>query len=283
MPSRSLAHARASAHRHPLPSDATADRACVASELALTLAERGPRCAPLLARRAAAARARRSGPVEVHVRAGLPVSAVPFDAARPRDHLDASSTCIAPTGSTSCTRTTPCRTRSRRSWRAQPRRRKTGIVQRRASSTTLHGTDITLVGNDPSYAPLTQFVIAQLDAVTAVSESLAQAHARELLRRDARRVRDRGDPELRRHRSCSRRLPSREDAPTAVHVSNFRPVKRVPAAHSRFRRRDGGTKARLVMIGDGPDQAPRHAGSMRELDLCGRVSFLGMRDALPAF
>jgi glycosyltransferase involved in cell wall biosynthesis len=60
------------------------------------------------------------------------------------------------------------------------------------------------------------------------------------------------------------------------------PRKRVPWLIRAFAAATEGTKARLVMIGDGPDQAAAR-GLVRELDLCGRVSFLGMRDALPAF
>jgi N-acetyl-alpha-D-glucosaminyl L-malate synthase BshA len=149
--------------------------------------------------------------------------------------------------------------------------------------TTLHGTDITLVGNDPSYAPLTQFVIQQSDAVTAVSEHLAR-RTRENFCSEIGGVPcpievisnfvdlDLFHPDAFRGR--------KELHPNAVHVSNFRPVKRVPWLLRAFDLATRGTQATLTLVGDGPDQGACRLLA-RELGIAARVRFLGERDALP--
>jgi len=148
--------------------------------------------------------------------------------------------------------------------------------------TTLHGTDITLVGNDPSYAPLTQFVIYASDAATAVSEWLAaQTRARFCPDMDCPRPIEvipnfidveRFRPDL--------VMPAAGAAPMVVHVSNFRPVKRVPWLVRAFELATRGTRAQLVLVGDGPDQSECRA-IVSELRLGSRVVFLGERDAIP--
>jgi len=126
--------------------------------------------------------------------------------------------------------------------------------------TTLHGTDITLVGSDPSYAQVVAFSIEQSHGVTAVSESLKQDTERALgVRKEIRVIPNFLDcgsyrrlPEeaLRRH-FCPR---GGEDT-LVLHVSNFRAVKRVSAVFEVFKRMREHVRARLVMIGDGPDRA----------------------------
>jgi N-acetyl-alpha-D-glucosaminyl L-malate synthase BshA len=152
--------------------------------------------------------------------------------------------------------------------------------------TTLHGTDITLVGNDPSYAPLTQFVIAAGDAATAVSHWLA----RETKQRFCPDLGPACDVEVIHNFVDTERFTpaAREGAsvcrgrgtPTAVHVSNFRPVKRVPWLIRAFELATREHGARLVLVGDGPElSACREL--VRELRIESRVVFLGERDALP--
>ncbi|HXH05685.1 MAG TPA: N-acetyl-alpha-D-glucosaminyl L-malate synthase BshA [Vicinamibacterales bacterium] len=124
--------------------------------------------------------------------------------------------------------------------------------------TTLHGTDITLVGSDPSYADAVAFSIDSSDGVTAVSESLRADTYRTLRVRapitvipnflDCQRYRRRPDPE-RRARLCP---PDRFDA-LVMHASNFRPVKRVPLVIEIFRRIRAHVRARLLLVGGGPD------------------------------
>jgi len=124
--------------------------------------------------------------------------------------------------------------------------------------TTLHGTDITLVGSDPSYARAVAFSIERSQAVTAVSESLRRDTIATLAVRrpiavipnflDVAKYRRRVDPALRR------RLAGDADA-VLVHVSNFRPVKRVDLAVEAFARVRQRVRGRLVLIGDGPVRA----------------------------
>ncbi|HEX8474569.1 MAG TPA: N-acetyl-alpha-D-glucosaminyl L-malate synthase BshA [Pyrinomonadaceae bacterium] len=123
--------------------------------------------------------------------------------------------------------------------------------------TTLHGTDITLVGADRSYLPITRYGIAQSDGVTAVSHYLKQATA-ETFQFDhiavipnficASDYKRRDVPQLRSELS-----PQGE--PLLVHVSNFRPVKRpVDCVDILARVRERGVEARLVMVGDGSER-----------------------------
>jgi N-acetyl-alpha-D-glucosaminyl L-malate synthase BshA len=126
--------------------------------------------------------------------------------------------------------------------------------------TTLHGTDITLVGSDPSYRRAVAFSIERSHGVTAVSKSLRADTMSALgVKHEIRVVpnfldcaeyRRRFDPEL-RARLCP---PERCDA-LIVHVSNFRPVKRVDVAIDVFRLIRRQVRARFVLIGDGPVRA----------------------------
>jgi N-acetyl-alpha-D-glucosaminyl L-malate synthase BshA len=124
--------------------------------------------------------------------------------------------------------------------------------------TTLHGTDITLVGADRSYLPITRYGIAQSDGVTAVSNYLKRATT-ELFQFDhiavipnficATDYQRRPREELR-----SELAPGGE--PLLVHVSNFRPVKRpVDCVEILARVREKGVRARLVMVGDGSERS----------------------------
>ena len=147
--------------------------------------------------------------------------------------------------------------------------------------TTLHGTDITLVGNDPSYAPLTQYAITASDAVTAVSEDLA-ARTRSNFE---------GKPPCGIHVIPNfvdleefRPAEKRAELATAIHISNFRRVKRVPWLVDAFADalttlRARGQDAELVLVGEGPQlgEARRVA---RERDVSDRVRFLGLRSDL---
>jgi L-malate glycosyltransferase len=122
--------------------------------------------------------------------------------------------------------------------------------------TTLHGTDITIVGSDPTYRETVAYCIDRSDAVTAVSESLKADTIRDLgVRReiqvipnflDCARHRRRPAPELREA------LLQGADH-LVVHMSNFRPVKRLEAVVEIFRRIRSEVRARLLLVGDGPD------------------------------
>jgi len=123
--------------------------------------------------------------------------------------------------------------------------------------TTLHGTDITLVGNDRSYLPITRFGIEQSDAVTAVSEYLRQRTIQEFqIRRRVDVVPNFVDCDVYGpavDRSLRKRFAS-EDQGILIHISNFRPVKRVDDVIAIFARVRQRAYARLLMVGDGPER-----------------------------
>ena len=122
--------------------------------------------------------------------------------------------------------------------------------------TTLHGTDITLVGNDRSYLPITRFGIEQSDAVTAVSEYLKQRTVHEFqIEREIEVVPNFVDCNVygRASDRVFRRKFAADDEGILIHISNFRPVKRVEDVLGVFALVRGHLKARLLMVGDGPD------------------------------
>jgi len=146
--------------------------------------------------------------------------------------------------------------------------------------TTLHGTDITIVGSDPSYAPLTQFVIAESDAATSVSEWLAQETRKHFCHNTGALCDIEVIPNF---VDTERFRPGRAPAggpPVAIHVSNFRPVKRVPWLVEVFAQATRGTAAELQLVGDGPDETAARERA-RALGVEDRVRFLGLRDDLP--
>lgn len=127
--------------------------------------------------------------------------------------------------------------------------------------TTLHGTDITLVGNDPSYSEIVAFSIGQSDHVTAVSESLRASTFAELgVRRDIEVIPNFLDCSVHRRLDVadlrSRFTDGDPDTRLVVHISNFRPVKRVDAVMDIFNRIRTQVPARLLLVGDGPELAP---------------------------
>ena len=123
--------------------------------------------------------------------------------------------------------------------------------------TTLHGTDITLVGNDRSYLPITRFGIEQSDAVTAVSEYLRQRTIQEFqIQRPVTVVPNFVDCNVygRATDVSLRRKFAADDEPILIHISNFRPVKRIEDVVAIFALVRQKRKARLLMVGDGPDR-----------------------------
>jgi N-acetyl-alpha-D-glucosaminyl L-malate synthase BshA len=122
--------------------------------------------------------------------------------------------------------------------------------------TTLHGTDITLLGADRSYSEIIRFSIQQSDGVTAVSESLKATTHRELGHIcDIRVIPNfvNGESHSRQDRPDLRAQFAPGGEKLIIHVSNFRPVKRVTAVIEIFRQIREAVPARLLMVGDGPD------------------------------
>lgn len=146
--------------------------------------------------------------------------------------------------------------------------------------TTLHGTDITILGHNESMADLIRLGINGSDAVTAVSADLIRETQQSLrITRPIDLTYNFVDKRVYYPRDCSR---YRSDfAPNGekilMHVSNFRPVKRVSDVIDVFRRVNERMPSRLVFIGEGPELG-RTISRVRELGLEDRVLFLGKRD-----
>ncbi|HKT80925.1 MAG TPA: N-acetyl-alpha-D-glucosaminyl L-malate synthase BshA [Vicinamibacterales bacterium] len=143
--------------------------------------------------------------------------------------------------------------------------------------TTLHGTDITLLGADRSYSETVRFSIDQSDGVTAVSNSLKSDTLRELgVTRDIRVIPNFIDCSVYRRSEVlgvrERLAPGGEHV--VVHVSNFRPVKRVTTVIDVFARVRSKVPAKLLMIGDGPDMGEA-AKLAHALGIQHDVEFLG--------
>jgi L-malate glycosyltransferase len=125
--------------------------------------------------------------------------------------------------------------------------------------TTLHGTDITLVGNDPSYSQIVAFSIDESDAVTAVSESLRAATRHELgVEREIAVIPNFLDCTVHRRTpvpGLRQRYAPDDRTRLVIHMSNFRPVKRADAVMAIFDRIHRRVPAALLLVGDGPDLA----------------------------
>ena len=148
--------------------------------------------------------------------------------------------------------------------------------------TTLHGTDITLVGLDRSYLPITKFGIDQSDGVTAISSYLRdRTHQAFKVQRPIEVIRNFvncdvyiANPEL---IAEMRPQYARADEKLLVHLSNFRPVKRVADVVKVFAKVAEAMPARLMLIGDGPDRSTAEYLA-RKLGVSDRVDFLGKQD-----
>ena len=144
--------------------------------------------------------------------------------------------------------------------------------------TTLHGTDITLLGKHPSFRSITRFSILKSDGLTAVSEYLKEETERnfEVDGRAIQVIPNFVDTELyRRGREpCHRAKLAADHEKILMHVSNFRSVKRVGDVIEIFARVTRRIPSRLIMIGDGPDR-PRAQQLADDLGIADRVEFLG--------
>jgi N-acetyl-alpha-D-glucosaminyl L-malate synthase BshA len=159
---------------------------------------------------------------------------------------------------------------------ARPRRRLPYV-------TTLHGTDITLVGSDPSYLPITRFSIDQSDGVTSISEYLKRRTLEVFAVQTPIQVIPNfvncdlyhRTPELLEHRSEY----AGADEKILVHLSNFRPVKRLGDVIEIFDRVQKKIPARLLMIGDGPERSSAEWLAVKK-GIHKKVDFLGKQDRI---
>ena len=146
--------------------------------------------------------------------------------------------------------------------------------------TTLHGTDITVVGVEPAFFRVTQFSIQSSDRLTAVSRFLKdRAESTFGITRPIEVIYNFVDPEVfAPRRRAGLRLAS-PDTRILMHASNFRPVKNIPTVVHVFAEVRKRLPSKLVMVGDGPEKAPAEALA-RELGVERDVLFLGNQDCM---
>jgi N-acetyl-alpha-D-glucosaminyl L-malate synthase BshA len=144
--------------------------------------------------------------------------------------------------------------------------------------TTLHGTDITLVGNHPFYKPAVSFSINHSDIVTSVSQNLKDETYRLFdIKREifvipnfieiSKEKKDLNSP-------CSRSMMATEKQKIITHISNFRKVKRIPDVIRIFNEIQKQIPSKLMMVGDGPEKEPAEQ-LCRELGISDKVIFFG--------
>jgi L-malate glycosyltransferase len=140
--------------------------------------------------------------------------------------------------------------------------------------TTLHGTDITLVGTDRSYFPITKFSIERSDGITTISEYMRQRTIDFFGIRKPIEV-------IHNFVNCSLYLPDpdaqRKGRKRILHISNFRPVKRVLDCVRVFELVRKEVNAELILAGDGPDRGPAEQLA-QDLGVAQHVRFLGKQD-----
>lgn len=148
--------------------------------------------------------------------------------------------------------------------------------------TTLHGTDITLVGNAPAFAPVVAFSINKSDGVTAVSNALRQQTYDSFpIDREIAVIHNFVDFE--RFRPSDKNHFKKAIAPHGerilTHVSNFRKVKRIDDVIRVFEKVQLEIPSTLLLIGDGPERSSLEK-LCREIGLCEEIRFLGKQDAI---
>jgi len=143
--------------------------------------------------------------------------------------------------------------------------------------TTLHGTDITLVGSHPFYRPAVTFSINHSDRITAVSESLKQDTLRlfEITKKievipnfiNLKKIESQEKP-------CDRILLAEKEEKIITHISNFRPLKRIMDVISIYEKLAPRLKCKLLMVGEGPEKS-KAVDYVKEKGLSEHVLFLG--------
>ncbi len=149
--------------------------------------------------------------------------------------------------------------------------------------TTLHGTDITLVGLEPSFHPIVKYALDRSDSITAVSQHLREKTEQHFTcRRDIEVIPNFVDTNVYKRNTNEaikkRFAPNNEKI--IMHVSNFRKVKRVTDVIKIFQEILKKQEAVLLMAGDGPESSEAER-MCRELKICGKVKFLGQQSGLP--
>jgi N-acetyl-alpha-D-glucosaminyl L-malate synthase BshA len=148
--------------------------------------------------------------------------------------------------------------------------------------TTLHGTDITLVGNHPFYKPAVTFSINNSDVITCVSESLKQDTLRHFeVTKDIDVVHNFIDTNVSEKvfTDCQRDLMAEPDEKILTHISNLRPVKRLNDVVSVFYKIQQSIKAKLIIVGEGPEREAAEQ-LIKEYDIANKVIFVGQSNEI---
>jgi N-acetyl-alpha-D-glucosaminyl L-malate synthase BshA len=148
--------------------------------------------------------------------------------------------------------------------------------------TTLHGTDITLVGNHPFYKPAVTFSINNSDVITCVSESLKQDTLRHFeVTKDIDVVHNFIDTNVSEKvfTDCQRDLMAEPDEKIITHISNLRPVKRLNDVVSVFYKIQQSIKAKLIIVGEGPEREAAEQ-LIKEYDIANNVIFVGQSNEI---
>lgn len=148
--------------------------------------------------------------------------------------------------------------------------------------TTLHGTDITLVGKDPSYQPVIEFAINESDGVTAVSDSLRKDTLKYFnISREIEVIPNFIDIENYSKPSdqCYKGMYAPNGEKVIAHISNFRPVKRIDDVVRVFKKIRKEIAAKLILAGDGPERG-NVENLARQLGVIQDVVFLGKTKAI---
>lgn len=151
--------------------------------------------------------------------------------------------------------------------------------------TTLHGTDVTIMSEDQSLRDVTEFSLNQMDALTAVSEDLKQYTLKTLnIARPIQKIHNfiSASQYSRRQALCSRsRLKVPNDEKLLIHISNFRPVKRIQDVLEVFRGVNARCPSHLMLVGDGPEMRTAYDLTDR-FGLRDRIHFMGKQDNVAA-
>jgi len=143
--------------------------------------------------------------------------------------------------------------------------------------TTLHGTDITLVGRDKTYAPVVAFSINQSDAITAVSQNLKhETYSNFKIEKDIHVIYNFVDVKRfsRRPIDAFRKVIAPNNERIVLHASNFRKIKRIGDIIHIFKKLKEEVPAKLLLVGDGPER-PMAEELCRELGICDDTRFVG--------
>ena len=143
--------------------------------------------------------------------------------------------------------------------------------------TTLHGTDITLVGQHPSYKHAVEFSINQSDTITSVSESLKRDTLQFFkISKNIEVINNFIDnSEFDECKECNRNQFAQPDEKILIHVSNLRPVKRVEDVLQIFKNIQGKIKSKLIIIGEGPDMEKISQFLEENPELINKIRLLG--------